>query len=289
MQLVPIHEFNSCHLPGGTPTGGQFCSDRDAFVGLARPSPTARLTEPYGTLGPTVAAIRRRLMGLTASDGNEHMAVVQPDGSVRYLTSGDPKSVQVTEAIAEGLFARQPPFTSHTHPTSSAPSLQDIRMQVKYKTPKQLIVGANGDWFELEVTDFAKAEAVIGEGVRRATYWEKGTKGAFRTSFDKLRKQASNEAARATDEWAAKKFGWTIATSSSGEEGFHVELEGLRVFMSRKEAGKAHPELAAYHTERFAEQSTRIWLTLAEKHPSWLKFRYAQKKGPYASTTSAHR
>lgn len=34
--LVPLYEFNTCHAPAGTPVGGRFCSDPDAFVPMSR-------------------------------------------------------------------------------------------------------------------------------------------------------------------------------------------------------------------------------------------------------------
>ena len=32
--LIPLHEYNKCHDPGGTPEGGQFCSTPGSGSGL---------------------------------------------------------------------------------------------------------------------------------------------------------------------------------------------------------------------------------------------------------------
>jgi hypothetical protein len=305
MQLVPnssgtsLREFNQCHAPGGSPAGGQFCSDRDAFVGVSRPSPAAVLAAPYGKeLGATVLAARRRLTKLMEADGNEHMVVVQPGEHPFYFTSGSDRFVELpTREFQQDLLQNTPLFTAHTHPTGSAPSLQDIRMQTRFKTSHQLIFGDNGEWYELEITDLAKATKVIGEGRREANWYTAPTKGKFASQFDRLKKLVTNEAVRLTDQWAAKQYGWTIA-KQGGLDGFMIpigddpELQHVRslgqthMFMTRKEAGKLHPAIRQVHIKNFSELSPRIWLTLAEKHKDWLKFRMHRTTGPYATTTT---
>lgn len=300
---VPIHElreFNPCHTPGGSPVGGRFCSDRDAFVPAPRgPSPTQQLIEPYGEHGPALAAAQRQLTKRMTGDGNEHMVVLQPGEHPFYFTSGSDRFVEMPhETFMEEMRANPPIFTAHTHPTGSAPSHADLRMQVRSKTSRQIIFGDGGEWYEIEVTDLATAEKVIGEGRRKATYWEEGTKGTFQTEFDRLKASVSKESLKLTDAWAAKQYGWTVAqnpfkpkpgaarvvgsrtTKKKSNDGFLME-DGS--WISRGEAGKLHPEISQYHMQRFSELSPRIWTTLAERH-TWFTFRYHRETGPYATT-----
>jgi hypothetical protein len=55
--LVPLHEFNPCHTPGG-PGGGQFCSTHDAFVPMPprRPLPFTRRRVPTSQINDLWAA-----------------------------------------------------------------------------------------------------------------------------------------------------------------------------------------------------------------------------------------
>jgi len=295
---TPIHEHGT---PGQKnyphPLGR---GERDAFVGTPRSSSKQSLLEPYGEHGTVVAAAQQQLTRLMAGDGNEHMVVYQPGEHPFYFTSGNPAFVEMpTPTFAKEMRDNPPIFTAHTHPTASAPSLADIRVQVNTKTAKQLIFGPGGEWYEIEITDFDTAKKVIGQGRTRATPWEEGKKGKFATEFDRLKKGVMTEAAKNTDAWAAKTYGWTIAPNpflspkesprvvgsktmkKAGAEGFIME-DGS--WIGRKEAGKLHPEIRQYHLQQFVELSPRIWLKLREKH-TWFKFRHDRKTGPYATST----
>lgn len=53
---IPLHEFNPCHLPGGTAEGGQFCSDKGArpfhgtAVGITSARPGRSNREVFSTM-----------------------------------------------------------------------------------------------------------------------------------------------------------------------------------------------------------------------------------------------
>jgi hypothetical protein len=305
VQLVPnsagatLAEYNHCHNPSCGPNcGGQFCSRgaSDAFVPAPRAAaPRAAaarssidaLVEPYGEHAATLREVHRQIVQL-AQDGNEHLALQLPGGEVQYFTSGSEKFVNIDRALADAARANPTILSIHNHPTGSAPSSQDLRSAVSLKSRRELIVGSNGEWYELEITDMEKAQQVVFEGRRRRGYWERqGTKGKFETSFNKLRLAAVRDAAALTDQWAAEQFGWTPSTFLK-VPGFMIPggPNGTR-FVDRKEAGKLQPEMRAYHSARFAELSPRIWIKLAERHKDWLKFRYHRSTGPHATTTSS--
>ena len=285
-----LSEFNPCHTPAGSEAGGQFCG-RDAFVGVpGRKSPKQTLLEPYGEEAAAVAESQRRLIGKMASDGNEHMVVHQPGAHPFYFTSGSPVQVEVPhDNFMDECRANPPTFTAHTHPTGCAPSLADIRMQVRSRSKRQIIFGPGGEWYEIEITDFAKAEKVIDQGRRARTYWEEPAKGKFATDFDRLKNSVKDESRQLTNEWAEKKFGLTAATNPtphpssrpSQNEGF---LRSDGGWISRYEAGKLHPEIKQHHMDAFADLAPRIWLKLREKH-DWFKFRHYRRSGPYATST----
>ena len=260
--LCPIHESNDCHEPAGSPVGGQFCSGEGHAA--------QALLAPYGEYAADLKAVQRQLLERMAADGNEHMAVLQPGRPLFFHTSGESTYVEVPhdDFIAE-LQANPPIFTAHTHPTGSAPSEADLRIQIRTRTPRQVIFGDHGEWYELVVTDMAAADQAVGEGRRKATYWEPGTKGKFSTAFTRQKTRVSKEAARVTDAWAATRYGWTQEARGK-DAGFHTP-EGA--WLSRGDAGTLHPEIREYYTARFAEQSPRIWVALAKKYP-WLTFRY---------------
>lgn len=293
MILCPIHEFNDCHEPGGTPVGGRFCG-RDAFVSLPRANPRDVLAKPYGAQAATVKLAQRRLLRLFAEDGNEHMMVAWKDGSSEYFTSGDQRHVEMPrDGFAAEMRDRKTYFTAHTHPTPTAPSVQDLRMQIRSHTEKQIIFGGDGSWFEITITDFDKAEKAVFTGRQYATYWEKEKKGPFHTAFDRDKKAVSTDATKLTDAWITQQTGWTPAKAPGVDrpdapDGFRSP-DGKEWLPKRGSAqtgigNLTGPQILAYRRQHFADLSPRIWLKLAEKHKDWLTFRYHKPTGPYATT-----
>lgn len=286
--IYELSEFNHCHNPSGA-GGGQFCGDRDAFVPPPRKDPRAALSEPYGpVVGAKLRAAQQELLTRFGRDGNEHMVVAHADGSMEYLTSGEAQAVaSPRDSFADELRANPPLFTAHTHPTATAPSLTDIRMQVATRTSKQVILGGDGSWFELTVTDFAKAEAALSKGRQYATYWEAAKKGQFRSTFDRLKKVASTRAAAKTDAWIAQQTGWALSVNDAGEKGFRSPDGRWQPKTAIGKNGLKQLSGAAvlkYHNVRFADETPGIWLQVAEKHKDWLTFRYHKPTGPYATT-----
>ncbi len=278
--LVPLHEYNQCHEPAGSPVGGRFCG-RDAFVFPAKPTPLQELLEPYGKDAGALREIRDELLARTRADGNEHLGVMQLGRPPEYFTSGDNRSVEVDEAYFDRMAQNPVTLMAHTHPGGDiAPSYGDLRAQVRTKTRRQVILGGAGAWYELTVLNFNEARAVLAKGRRYATYWEKGTKGEFKATFDRLSKACSLDAAELTDAWAVKTLGLTRGVNEKGEAGY---LQGGK-WVSRKAMGDLHPELRQYHIARFNELTPRIWIKLAEKY-DWLTFRYHVSTGPYATQT----
>jgi len=321
MQLIPnsnrednapthflrLREFNQCHNPKGA-GGGQFCSSPDQAYPRYPYSPSAeqRLLEGYPdkAVAAAVKSARTRLTKLTAETGHEYMAIMHADNSVHTFTSNEEKYVEFPdENYVDRLRENPPRFTAHTHPTDSAPSLPDIRSQVKTRDPKGLVFTPSGDWYEITVTDFNRADQVLGKGRRYATYWETGTRGAFANEFNRLKRVASRAAADETDAWIAKQTGWTVAKKPHSDQGFsrprsaskredgfltsdgnwvsrnligdYIQASGVK--------GPTKDAIIAYHIARFGDHTPRIWMELAENHKDWLQFRYSRKRGPHAN------
>lgn len=283
---APLREYNQCHNPAGQPTGGQFCG-RDAFVGLTRPTPLQRLLEPYsGEARSALQEMYRELIARTKADGNEHLAVKQPGKPIEYVTSGASNFVEMPRwNFLEELRANPPLVKAHTHPTDSAPSWQDLRMQVKARAPRAVVFAPNGSWYELEITDFAKAAKLVPSQAKDPGYFTKRQFSRLGSVWERDRKLASREAARVADAWLEKQVpGWKAAKSPEGFDGFSTP-DG---WVTRSEAGQRHPEIRAVHRKAFEELSPRIWIKLAENNADWLKFRYHRGTGPYATTTAVH-
>jgi hypothetical protein len=310
MQLIPnsnrednapthhlrLREFNKCHNPSGA-GGGRFCSmgpdqayPRYPYV----PTAAGRLLEGYPDkeVAAQVRQARTRLTKKTAETGHEYMAVVQPGEHMLVFTSNERSYVEYPDGLFESLQKNPAHFAAHTHPTDSAPSLPDIRAQAKSKIPKGLVFTPSGDWYEVTITDFDRAKAVIGQGRRPGTYWEKGTEGKFATEFNRLKKQASNAAMAETDAWIAKQTGWTPVQDPGGKKkggGFMTPDGYLNRTQAANKAGSLgikgfdKDAIIDYHITRFGEHSPQIWLTLAEKHKDWMTFRYSRKRGPHAN------
>jgi hypothetical protein len=301
MQLVPnsfgtFIEFNPCHLPAGSTEGGRFC-DRDAFVpapGAARRTPTQSLLANFPPeLQPRVARAQSRLTELMAEDGNEHLVVAQRGEPLSFHTSGSPVEVTVADELADRMTASPPEFTAHTHPSGSAPSLQDLRSAVATMAARELIFGPNGeDWYELHVTDFAQARAELEIGRRTASWWKAGTKGKFQAAFDRERRKARALAFQDADVIITQKTGWLPQEGRPGQglrrqrkgerpAGFLVPEQG---WVSRAIAAKLAEQrgllkvadINAYGSARFAFYSPNIWKAMAAKYP-WLTFRYHRR------------
>jgi hypothetical protein len=303
MQLIPnslgtFIEFNPCHLPAGSAEGGRFC-DKDAFVpGPGWASPTQTLLAQWRPeLRARVARAQSKLTALMAADGNEHLAVAIRGEPLSFHTSGSPVEVTISEDLFDQLVAVDLTapggleFTAHTHPSGSAPSLQDLRTAVATGVMRELIFGPNGDWYELHVTDLAKAQAALEVGRRRPSLWESGTKGKFHTAFDRERRKVKERAFQDADTVIAQKTGWQPQEGRPGQglrrqrgrpAGFLVPDMG---WVSRATAVKLADQrgllkladINAYAKQRFSLYSPDIWKTLAAKHADWLTFRYHRR------------
>jgi hypothetical protein len=216
------------------------------------------------------------------------MVVLQPGEHPFYFTSGARDHVEMPrDGYMTALRANPPIWTAHTHPTGSALSLQDIRVQVAMNGRRQVVFGPHGEWYDLEVTDLAQAKKDVGEGRREAFWYTTATKGKFAAAFDRLKNRAYADARKATDQWAAQQFGWTPSPHPLTPE--RPERSGFRLpdgrWITRKEAGELKPALKTQFSQAFRDLSPRIWIGLAQKYP-WLKFRYHIRTGPYAATST---
>lgn len=86
--LVPLHEFNFCHLPGGTPEGGQFCSKAGAGTWAAGRSRAvvSRRTKPGGPMHPATDKERKKL--------------AIPPAYTHVMVSDDPKAELRATAVS---------------------------------------------------------------------------------------------------------------------------------------------------------------------------------------------
>jgi DNA topoisomerase-1 len=82
--LVPLHEFNQCHLPGGNPEGGQFCGTGAWARGQSRMTSSRRATT--SPMHPATDKERKRL--------------VIPPAYIHVMVADDPKAELRATAVS---------------------------------------------------------------------------------------------------------------------------------------------------------------------------------------------
>lgn len=81
--LVPLHEYNQCHLPGGNPTGGQFCGTGDWAQG-----------------GGRTKSRRATTSGMHPATDKERKKLVIPPAYTNVMVSDDPKAELRATAVS---------------------------------------------------------------------------------------------------------------------------------------------------------------------------------------------
>lgn len=143
------------------------------------------------------------------------------------------------------FFKQLPPqsvLSMHTHPSSTPFSHADLMTTLETKGAGAIVLGKDGTAYELKLTG----------KINRATQED------IDVSFRDMAGAARDTAVRDTDTWASKTF--------------HIPLEDFDR-LGRERIQQGHPEIAAYHAQRWKEVTTELWKDLARQNRDVLQFR----------------
>lgn len=187
-----------------------------------------------------------------------------PEGGRRVPISpivvGDVGQVFVPPEMRARWNTDPPIAVAHTHPSSAAPSLQDLKMAVgrydQNQIPKTVVFGKDGSWHELTIT-----EPLSEDDFRLAA-----------RVHDREYNGAQDRAVKKTDAWISNQTGWANISPRTFEtpEG-RITFQSSDDPLAKKTFGK--DRLMLKHFEHFAQESPEIWKKVSAAVPK-LKYRY---------------
>jgi hypothetical protein len=257
--LVPLHEYNDCHAPAGSPAGGQFCADED----LAGPGPDDYQQGYPEAQASAMASARSALLRASfESDAvRETMSVVDGRGVyVGEMLVGEDDEIEIPDTVWRAWIAKGPVVTAHTHPGSSTFSFGDFRFHntvnragvaerprwpVVLAVPAMQVFGDDGSWYEIK---FGKVMTHP-----ELTSMEK--------SFDRKLNLVKNFADAATDRWAKEQSWWANRPPKTWD----LMTERGHIRHAAEKAGQLKT-LDAYYERQFRDQAKDIWTGLAAQY-----------------------
>jgi hypothetical protein len=250
--LVPLHEFNKCHAPAGSPQGGQFCATGDTgYPPLARAAldklRPALLEESFG-----------------GGRAKEVMAVVGLDGHpVGGRIHGTEDRVEVTPRVWNEWLEAGPVITAHTHPGSATFSPDDLTMHNDINRVGQAlhpdrplpirglqVYGEDGSWYDLQFTRVLDDREMLRLGQRFQAAWSTANKAAH----------AATVAWAKTQPWAPGRLALTLTLDTMG-----------KITNAAQQAGE-RDALARHFERQFRDAIAPVWQALAGDFG--LRYRY---------------
>lgn len=240
---------------GGPGSGNFGHAGRPGEIGGSAPSGISGLTSAYDFQyqGP-VQQLHRKLMRHFVADENfETLGSVSKDGIVSNVIIGDDDQVAIPTDVVESWKENPPFLVAHTHPSSGAPSVQDLEMQIKTGVPKQAVFGKDGSWHELTITDSLDIDDL--RTVIRIS--DKEYNAAQRRSNEKI------------DNWIAQQTGWKYISPNTFESSEHGQFRLRSLDDPLVSKLNAEPQFLKY----WADESPQIWKSVSEAVPK-VQYRY---------------